>query len=292
MNFFKNIVLAAAVAAPLGLASCVDDLDVTPIDPSTNMTADIPALFTKCYANMAVAGNGGTPITATTTNGGSTWLFKSSRGHMGFPGNGTDIYLDAAQDVASWSIEPVSGTSYQYRIKSSNGTYLTTTPSESHKPIRRVSYNANDDNQKWVFLTDDRIRTEMTKANADYPFNFTALLKSADFDLIEYEDGWTNNWDGFDWSGGGTDNMTGNGPFKGACSGWNPDASTYVSYAYANSTSATTMSQNLGTLPNGTYNISFEGFYRSRYKSGTIIKTEKDVPHGTSFSIFLSTEIY
>lgn len=59
MNFFKNIVLAAAVAAPLGLASCIDDLDVTPIDPSTNMTADIPALFTKCYANMAVAGNGG-----------------------------------------------------------------------------------------------------------------------------------------------------------------------------------------------------------------------------------------
>lgn len=59
MNFIKNIVLAAVLAAPLGLSSCVDDLDVTPIDPSTNMTPDIPALFTKCYANMGMAGNGG-----------------------------------------------------------------------------------------------------------------------------------------------------------------------------------------------------------------------------------------
>ena len=219
------------------------------------------------YYTEAVAGNGGTPITATTTNGGSTWLFKSSRGHMGFPGNGTDIYLDAAQDVASWSIEPVSGTSYQYRIKSSNGTYLTTTPSESHKPIRRVSYNANDDNQKWVFLTDDRIRTEMTKANADYPFNFTALLKSADFDVIELEDGLTKqNWTNFDWSG---NPLTGNGPFKGTGTGWGADATAYSTYAYVNTTSAATMTQNLGTLPNGTYQLSFEGFYRAKYKTSS-----------------------
>ena len=222
------------------------------------------------YYTEAVAGNGGTPITATTSNGGSTWLFKSSRGYLGFPGNGTDIYLDAAQDVASWTIEPVSGTSYQYRVKSSNGTYLTTTPSETHKPIRRVSYNADDDNQKWVFLTDDRIRTEMTKANADYPFNFTALLKSADFDVIEMEDGLTKqSWTSFDWSGGGTSNMTGNGPFKGVGTGWGADPMAYSTYAYVNTTSAATMSQNLGTLPNGTYQLSFEGFYRAKYKTSS-----------------------
>lgn len=43
----------------MGLSSCVGDLDVTPIDPSTVMTVDANALFNKCYANMAVAGNGG-----------------------------------------------------------------------------------------------------------------------------------------------------------------------------------------------------------------------------------------
>lgn len=51
---------AAALCLSLGMTtSCVDDLDVTPIDPSTNMTVDAEALFNKCYANMALAGNGG-----------------------------------------------------------------------------------------------------------------------------------------------------------------------------------------------------------------------------------------
>ena len=61
MNFkyIKNILPVAALGLSLGLGSCVNDLDVTPIDPSTNMTADYDALFNKCYANMALAGNGG-----------------------------------------------------------------------------------------------------------------------------------------------------------------------------------------------------------------------------------------
>ncbi len=61
MNFkyIKHIIPAAALMLSLGLGSCVGDLDVTPIDPSTNMTPDYDALFTKCYANMALAGNGG-----------------------------------------------------------------------------------------------------------------------------------------------------------------------------------------------------------------------------------------
>lgn len=62
MNFkyFKNIAPVAAVALlSMGLSSCTGDLDVTPIDPSTNMTVNEAALFTKCYANMAMAGNTG-----------------------------------------------------------------------------------------------------------------------------------------------------------------------------------------------------------------------------------------
>lgn len=43
----------------MGLSSCVNDLDVTPIDPSTVMDVNPAALFNKCYANMALAGNGG-----------------------------------------------------------------------------------------------------------------------------------------------------------------------------------------------------------------------------------------
>ncbi|MGM9688670.1 MAG: RagB/SusD family nutrient uptake outer membrane protein [Alloprevotella sp.] len=61
MNFkyLKTLLPTAALALSLGLTSCVDDLDVTPIDPSSNMEPDAQALFNKCYANMAVAGQGG-----------------------------------------------------------------------------------------------------------------------------------------------------------------------------------------------------------------------------------------
>ena len=61
MNFkyIKNILPVAAFALTAGLSSCTGDLDVTPIDPNTIMTVDEVSLYTKCYANMALAGNTG-----------------------------------------------------------------------------------------------------------------------------------------------------------------------------------------------------------------------------------------
>ncbi len=47
------------MAAAIGFSACTDDLDVTPIDPNTNTTVDADALFNKCYATMALAGNTG-----------------------------------------------------------------------------------------------------------------------------------------------------------------------------------------------------------------------------------------
>ena len=241
------------------------------------------------YYTEAVGGNAGTPVTPITSDGGATWVLKTSKNHVG---DGDYTYLD---QTGTWYLEPVSGTSYQYRIRSSRNLYLTANTSEAHHPIKSEAGNTNNDNQKWVFLTDDRIRTEMTKASADYPFNFTPLLKSADFDVIEYEDGWTaQGWTGFNQS---------SGPFMGAGTGWGGDASQYVSYAYANNTSATTMSQNLGSLPNGTYNISFEGFYRSQYTSWfstkdetrdaavTFGSTKIAIPQNTSTSIGAGADV-
>ncbi len=62
MNFryFKNIIpVAALIVASAGMSSCVGDLDVTPIDPASHMDINEPALYTKCYANMAMAGQTG-----------------------------------------------------------------------------------------------------------------------------------------------------------------------------------------------------------------------------------------
>ena len=60
MNFkyIKNIIPAAALVVA-GLTSCTGDLDVTPIDPSKTMVPDEVALYTKCYASMALQGQGG-----------------------------------------------------------------------------------------------------------------------------------------------------------------------------------------------------------------------------------------
>ena len=59
LKYIKNIIPVAAIALTAGLSSCTGDLDVTPIDPSSTMTPSEPELFTKCYANMALAGNYG-----------------------------------------------------------------------------------------------------------------------------------------------------------------------------------------------------------------------------------------
>ncbi|MBQ2127658.1 MAG: RagB/SusD family nutrient uptake outer membrane protein [Prevotella sp.] len=60
LNNFKNNILTVGIAlAATGLSSCTGDLDVTPIDPSTAMKVDEVGLYTKCYANMALAGNTG-----------------------------------------------------------------------------------------------------------------------------------------------------------------------------------------------------------------------------------------
>ena len=52
MNFkhtLKKMIPATALLLSLGLGSCVNDLDVEPIDPSTVMEADIAAIYNKCF---------------------------------------------------------------------------------------------------------------------------------------------------------------------------------------------------------------------------------------------------
>ena len=58
-SYIKRIIPAAALLMTMGMTSCTGDLDVTPIDPNTNTTVDADGLFNKCYANLALQGNGG-----------------------------------------------------------------------------------------------------------------------------------------------------------------------------------------------------------------------------------------
>lgn len=58
-RYIKNFIPVTAIALSLGMASCTDDLDVDPINPNLALDYDVNGLFNKCYANIALAGNGG-----------------------------------------------------------------------------------------------------------------------------------------------------------------------------------------------------------------------------------------
>ena len=55
-KYFKTILPAATLLLSMGLSSCIGDLDVTPIDPNKNTNPKSDQLFTKCYADLALAG--------------------------------------------------------------------------------------------------------------------------------------------------------------------------------------------------------------------------------------------
>ena len=58
-KYFKTILPAATLLLSMGLSSCIGDLDVTPIDPNKNTNPKSDQLFTKCYADLALAGQSG-----------------------------------------------------------------------------------------------------------------------------------------------------------------------------------------------------------------------------------------
>lgn len=58
-KILKYIVPAAALLLSAGMTSCLNDLHVSPIDPTMQTTVDAENLFNKCYANFGLAGNGG-----------------------------------------------------------------------------------------------------------------------------------------------------------------------------------------------------------------------------------------
>lgn len=102
---FKYIIPAVASVALLGLnTACVDDLDVTPIDPSTLMTPDYDALLNKCYAHLALSGQetNDSNIDIDGLDGGTSGLIRqlwnsqeltSDEAVCGWPDAGIDTYV-------------------------------------------------------------------------------------------------------------------------------------------------------------------------------------------------------
>ena len=227
------------------------------------------------WQTQATSGYAGTPITVTALSDG-TYSLATVGNSRGNKLTATEYpYMDGTDSEAhAWTLTPVnaSGTTCQYYIEGGAGVLTTTT--ETGNVLKTVAKSSSDDNQRWVFLTADAIRREMAKASSDYPFNFTPLIPAADFDKMEADAGYAASWTGFTF--GGVDN------------GATP--ANYAWAAVANTTSAVTASHALGTLPAGNYSVSFEGFYRSRYKPSGWFKSEQDETRNVVVS-FGSTNI-
>ena len=58
-NILKYTLPIAALALTMGMTSCTKDLDVDPIDPNLSTELNLDGLYLKCYANLALPGNGG-----------------------------------------------------------------------------------------------------------------------------------------------------------------------------------------------------------------------------------------
>lgn len=211
------------------------------------------------WGTRACEGSAGMPIKFNLQNDGKYNLETLS----GSISAVKDPYMDNLENT-TWTLEVVEGTTYQYYIKCSEGTLSST--GDAGKPVYCKSFNADDSKQKWILLTDERMKEEMTLATASKPFDITPMMiKAGDFDRMDFDkrdsgekagelfSTWaTDNWKGFtfevDWGASDTDH---NG------------------YAVYNSTSAVTINQpTIANMPIGTYKVSFEGFYRARAKSG------------------------
>lgn len=74
----KNILIGGAMALTLGLTSCVDDLNVEPINPQVSQDFDQQAVFTKIYASLGMTGMTGT------AGGGDLDAMGIDEGQSGF----------------------------------------------------------------------------------------------------------------------------------------------------------------------------------------------------------------
>jgi len=118
----KIFYIICALCVYCGFTSCTGDLDVTPIDPNKITDVDYDALFNKCYANMALQGNGGadgdTDISG--LDGGTTPFLRQMFNINELP---TDEAICSwgdpgipAYNYASWSADHPMVQGFYYRL--------------------------------------------------------------------------------------------------------------------------------------------------------------------------------
>ncbi len=96
VTYLKSMVATVALGCVMGLASCVNDLDVAPIDPSVDQEFNQEAIFGKIYATMALTGQ-----TGPDGNGDLDGIDEGTSGFFRLIWNFNELPTDEA--ICSWS---------------------------------------------------------------------------------------------------------------------------------------------------------------------------------------------
>ena len=183
----------------------------------------------------AAEGSAGTAITLAQSGNGYTIQTKNER-YLN-----SDLIM-TSEDSFNWTMTKVDGNLNQYYLKTSNGKGVLTSTNNANGLLGLASYNPDDSKQKWVLLTETTLKTAMQNySDINTPFDATPLIKAAAFDINDNPLG--------KWEGLNTNNIitTDDGMESGV----------------SITTSKATIKQTLSGLPEGTYHLSFEGFYHS-----------------------------
>lgn len=211
------------------------------------------------WGTQAAEGSAGMPITFNLSNGKyelrTTLKMHQNESEMGYVSSSdANPYMDA--NSGSWTLNVVYGDDnkgYQYQLLNNNNDALAYTGDAGHA-VTCVAQDATNNNQKWVLLTEDDIREQMTSATTEAPYDITPLLKAAYFDKNNTENN-TTNW--------------GNEFSSYSIGGVEGGATTDYEYcAVLNSTpNAVTIIQEISNLPKGNYTLTGQGFYRNELGS-------------------------
>lgn len=164
-------------------------------------------------------------------------------------------YMDNGNNT-TWTFEQVAGKEYQYIISCDAGALAST---GDNNLVKSVAYNANNDKQKWVILTEAKLKEIMVhQASAAEPFNITPLVKGADFGKM---DGWNdpnNNGNVYAqrwWSSTVTPTFGGE---------WPNSETGYHSAAMYDYAEGINVNQKITKLPIGKYIVSLNACYREQ----------------------------
>ena len=182
----------------------------------------------------AAEGSAGTAITLAKSD--NAYTINTNAGFLN-----SDLIM-TSKNSFNWTMTKVDGNLNQYYLKTSNGKGALTSKNNTNGLLGLASYNPDDSKQKWILLTETTLKTAMQNySDIDTPFDATPLIKAAAFDINDNPLG--------KWKGLNKNNIitTDDGMESGV----------------SITTNNAKIEQTLSDLPEGTYHLSFEGFYRS-----------------------------